>query len=112
MINQSSYGEDVLILRMTGELNINNLIHTREKIDGSDLHNYHKVVIDLANVSFLDSIGLGYLIVLIRQVRLNEGVVALCSPNNPVRQLLSGVNIEKYIRIFDTLDQAVSEGLG
>lgn len=103
--------DDVFIMGLEGEININSLTDMRHKVEESGIDNQQKVVIDLEKVSFFDSSGLGYLIVLIKQVRMNKGFIALCNPNSLVKRLLSTIRIERYIGIYDSLDDAVEQGL-
>ncbi|MCB1216196.1 MAG: STAS domain-containing protein [bacterium] len=103
--------DNVFILSLSGEININSLTETRNQVEESGVECQERVVIDLEKVSFFDSSGLGYLIVLIKQIRMNRGLVALCNPNNLVRRLLSTIRIERYIGIYDSLDEAIELGL-
>ena len=59
-------------------------------------------------MSFFDSSGLGYLVVLIKQVKMNQGNIVFCSPNNLVKRLLSTIRIDKYINIYDSQDEALT----
>lgn len=99
--------EGVFVLQLTGEININSLTETRTKVDSFKLEQYSKIIIDLGKVSFFDSSGLGYLVVLIKQVKTNQGSIVFCSPNNLVKRLLSTIRIDKYVNIFDELDEAL-----
>lgn len=99
--------EGVFVLQLSGEININSLTETRSKVDSFKLEQYSKIIIDLDKVSFFDSSGLGYLVVLIKQVKSNQGLIVFCSPNNLVKRLLSTIRIDKYVKIFDDLDEAL-----
>ena len=99
--------DGIFILHLAGEININSLTETRTKVEGFNLGQYDRIIIDLGKVSFFDSSGLGYLVVLIKQVKMNKGHIVFCSPNNLVKRLLSTIRIDKYVTIFDTCDQAI-----
>lgn len=103
--------DDVLVVQLAGEININSLTDTRNSVEQLGIEDYHRIVIDLEKVSFFDSSGLGYLIVLIKQIRMNKGLVALCNPNNLVSKLLSTLKIERYIGIYESVDEAMELGL-
>jgi anti-anti-sigma factor len=100
--------DGIFVLQLAGEININSLTETRNKVDSFKLEQYDKIVINLEKVSFFDSSGLGYLVVLIKQVKMNQGSIAFCSPNNLVQRLLSTIRIDKYVKIFDTQDEALN----
>jgi len=99
--------DGVFILQLAGEININSLTETRNKVDSFKLEQYDKIIINLEKVSFFDSSGLGYLVVLIKQVKMNQGNIVFCSPNNLVKRLLSTIRIDKYINIYDTQEEAL-----
>jgi anti-anti-sigma factor len=99
--------DGIFILQLAGEININSLPETRSKVESFKLDQYKKVIINLEKVSFFDSSGLGYLVVLIKQQKMNQGQIAFCAPNNLVKRLLSTIRIDKYVEIYDTQDAAV-----
>jgi len=99
--------DGIFILQPSGEININSLSETRSKVESFKIDQYDRIVINLEKVSFFDSSGLGYLVVLIKQVKMNKGHIVFCSPNNLVRRLLSTIRIDKYVNIYDTLDEGL-----
>ena len=103
--------EGIFVLQLAGEININSLTDTRNKVESYKIDQYEKIIIDLEKVSFFDSSGLGYLIVLIKQIRMNKGLVALSNPNSLVKKLLSTLKIERYIGIYESVDEAMQLGL-
>lgn len=100
--------DGIFILQPAGEININSLTETRNKVESFKIDQYDKIIINLEKVSFFDSSGLGYLVVLIKQVKMTQGHIVFCAPNNLVRRLLNTIRIDKYVQIFDTQDEAVA----
>jgi anti-sigma B factor antagonist len=100
--------DGIFILHLAGEVNINSLTEMRNKVDALKLDQHKLIIINLSKVSFFDSSGLGYLVVLIKQVKMNSGHIVFCEPNNLVKRLLSTIRIDKYVSIFDTQDQSVA----
>jgi anti-anti-sigma factor len=99
--------DSIFVLQLAGEININSLPETRSKVESFKIDQYKKVIINLEKVSFFDSSGLGYLVVLIKQQKMNQGQISFCAPNNLVKRLLSTIRIDKYVEIYDTQDDAV-----
>jgi stage II sporulation protein AA (anti-sigma F factor antagonist) len=99
--------DGIFVLQLAGEININSLTETRNKVDSFKLDQYDRIIINLEKVSFFDSSGLGYLVVLIKQVKMNQGNIAFCSPNNLVQRLLSTIRIDKYVKIYETQEAAL-----
>jgi anti-anti-sigma factor len=100
--------DGIFVLQPAGEININSLTETRNKVESFKIDQYDKIIINLEKVSFFDSSGLGYLVVLIKQVKMTQGHIVFCAPNNLVRRLLNTIRIDKYVQIFDTQDEAVA----
>lgn len=101
--------DGIFVLQLAGEININSLPETRSKVESFRIEQYKKIIINLEKVSFFDSSGLGYLVVLIKQVKMNQGQIAFCAPNNLVKRLLSTIRIDKYVDIYDTQDLAIAQ---
>jgi anti-anti-sigma factor len=70
------------------------------------------LLVDLRKTSFMDSSGLGALVVAMKRVRENNGKFALCSVGGQARMLLELASMEKVFDIYtdrtdfnNTLDQ-------
>ena len=88
------------------------------EIDARTVHGFHEavtnaaslaphLVIDLAHVTFVDSSGLGALIVARRSARERDGSVSLVSPPPVVRRLLSSTQLHDAFATYDTLTEAI-----
>lgn len=65
------------------------------------------VLIDLANVRFIDSSGIGVLAAAIRQVLKTKGHIKLCQLNKSVKMVLELVRIHKLVEIYPDLDAGI-----
>jgi anti-sigma B factor antagonist len=88
------------------------------EIDTYTVHEFHetvtrasslasRVVLDLAGVTFVDSSGLGALIVARNSARKGGGSLSLVSPPPVVRRLLGSTRLHDVFDIYDTLDEAI-----
>jgi anti-sigma B factor antagonist len=66
------------------------------------------VVIDLADVTFVDSTGLGALIVARKAARERGGSVSLISPPPVVRRLLGSTRLHDVFAIHASLPEAIN----
>lgn len=66
---------------------------------------YH-LVIDLEQVSFLDSSGIGVLISVLRCIREHGGSLRLTAPRPHVRRVLELTGITTLLPTYATLDEA------
>ena len=71
------------------------------------LHPKAQLVLDLKQVQFVDSTGLGALVSCLRQAHIAAGEIKLCGLNKPVRALFELVRMHRVFEIFNSADEAV-----
>ncbi|MBN1476937.1 STAS domain-containing protein [Candidatus Sumerlaeota bacterium] len=68
-----------------------------------------RVVLDFAEVSFIDSFGIGYLTILRSLVRRDDDApVVIARPHDQVSKVLRQVQLELLFDIVDDLNEAIS----
>jgi anti-sigma B factor antagonist len=77
-----------------------------ETLDALHAHETRDVILDLAQVGFVDSSGLRGVIRLHHEVRRRGGDVVVNTPSRPVRQLLTLAGLDEVMVIATSLDQA------
>ena len=93
------------------------------EIDARTVHAFHvaateaanlasHVVIDLAQVTFVDSSGLGGLIAARNSARESGGSVSLSSPPPVVRKLLGSTRLQDVFAVYDSLPEAINARRG
>jgi len=100
--------KDVFVLELSDEITLTTLAEVRSRIDALDLRQYKKVVVDLSKVSFLDSSGIGYLVILVKGVKQAQGAIALSAPKPMVKKLLASIKVDKFVDIYDSTDDAIA----
>ena len=65
-----------------------------------------KVILDLGNVTFIDSSGLGAIIGFLRSLHEKEGNLKICRVTPHVKVLFKAVRLMQMIDIFDSIDEA------
>lgn len=71
-----------------------------------------KLVMDLSEVQFIDSSGMGLILYCIRQTASTSGGVKICCASQAVSVALRLVRIDRLVDIFATRQQAVDSFLG
>lgn len=71
-----------------------------------------KIVLDLEDVSFMDSAGLGVLIGGLRRVREHEGEIALVCTNRPVLRVLTITGLHNVFNLYGTVEEATKADKG
>ena len=67
-----------------------------------------RAIIDLSNIQFVDSSGLGVILGLIREMHEKGGEITLCAANPPVQALFRMVRMANVVEIHDNLPQAIA----
>lgn len=75
---------------------------------GPILEANRKLVIDLGELQFVDSSGLGALLSCLRQMTAKSGDLKLCRMTKQVRATFELVRMHRIFEIFDTVDEAVA----
>jgi anti-sigma B factor antagonist len=94
------------------------IVRADGEIDAHTVHAFHQtvteaaalaphVIIDLSHVTFVDSSGLGGLIVARTSARRRGGSLSLVSPPPMVRRLLGSTQLHDVFAIHESLDAAV-----
>lgn len=64
------------------------------------------IIIDFSNTKFIDSIGLGALVSILKLTAQNDMKIVLCSLSSQVRQIFELTRLYRLFDIFDTVDDA------
>ena len=94
------------LCRPVGELDAYSVASFREALGG--LAEHPRVVIDLSEVPFMDSAGLGALIGGIRRAREHGGEVAVACSRPTLTRLLHTTGFDRIVPVTETLDAAIA----
>jgi len=98
---------DVAILTIKNSyLDASNAAQIREDIL-SQLGGCNRAILDLSQVTFLDSAGLGGLLSCLRHIAGAGGDLKLCGVTDEVRVLFDLIRMQRLFEIFTTRDEAV-----
>jgi len=97
---------DVTILDINGDIDINSSPEMREAFENIANAKTMKVVINLNEVSYVDSSGLATLVEMLKKTRSYGGKMRLASLAPKVKSLFEITKLEKLFDIFDTEEDA------
>jgi len=102
LLSDFSIVENVLIVRLEGELDH----HSASKLKAdwqSHLknHSVQHVILNLGNLTFMDSSGLGVVLGRYKEITEQGGEMVVCSVNNAVKRLFDMSGLFKIIRLAD-----------
>ena len=98
-----SIGKDMSVARLTGEVDTYTVPEVRRALDSLSLAPGTKVVVDLREVSFLDSSGLGAIIALYHRVTAAGAHLQLVCSGVTLR-LVALMNLDKVIEVVTETD--------
>jgi anti-sigma B factor antagonist len=101
---------DALLVRLTGELDLYNAHIVREQLLAAAARNPERLIIDLSDVAFIDSTGLGVLIE--ARARLaNSRAFLLVAPGLETRRALEISGLDRHFAVHASLDDALAASL-
>lgn len=66
-----------------------------------------QVLINLKNIEFVDSCGIGVFIAFLKLLQRNQGLLALCEMKKPVTNIFQLTRVDKVIKIYNTESEAL-----
>ncbi len=101
--------EDILVVRLIAKtVDASNVLRIKEQLQHA-LAPDARTILDFKQLEFIDSSGLGAILSCIRVLRAGGGSLRLANVSKPVRTILEMVRLQKLVKIFDTLDQALDD---
>jgi anti-sigma B factor antagonist len=84
---------------LSGEIDLSTAGRVREALIAISHSGEHNVVVDMTNVTFVDSTGLSALVAPLKRFRAMDGQVVLRSPNKSVRKVLEITGLTRVFTI-------------
>jgi anti-sigma B factor antagonist len=103
-------GDDVIVARLTGELDIAGAESTGRRIAEAVPSSARGVVVDMTELEFIDSSGVSMLFALARRVGSRRQELRVVAPEGrPVARVLEIVEFQRAAPVHVDLDSAVAE---
>ncbi len=102
-----SHIDDVLVLKLSGYLDGHTFVELEKSLDAAIKGGSHRIVIDLAELTYIASAGVGVFINSQHQVRKHGGSLQLVNPAPSVREVFGILGLEVIFTIHQTVDQGV-----
>ena len=101
-------GNDVLVITLrANSLDASNVREFRDSVQAL-LQERTRVVLDMSELRFVDSSGLGALISCLRQLNARRGDFRLCAMSKTVRALFELMRMHRVFAIHETVEGAVA----
>ena len=100
--------DDFLIIKILEvpdmQLDLTNIKTFKKTLLDTIPKNEKHIVLDLENISYIDSSIIGFFVDLFNNYRNNQGTFGLLHINDKVYKILELVNLTKFIQIYKSID--------
>ncbi len=100
MKTQINYSNETLYVKLNGDIDHHSAKYIREEID-RELYKYQPstMIMDLSNVDFMDSSGLGLILGRYTKINMFGGVLKVANPSERIEEMLIMAGTDKLIPI-------------
>ena len=99
---------DVSVVGARGEVDVFTAPDLDAELDALIADGNARLVVDLSDVAFLDSTGLGVLVKALKHARENGGWLHLVITSDRIRKIFEITGLDASIPIFDTAQDAIT----
>jgi anti-sigma B factor antagonist len=97
------------VFRLTGRMTLGmRLREIESKIGDVTGQGVQKLILDLSGVDYIDSAGLGALMILYGRMKVDGGQLRIVAPGSKVMDILKMTHTDSILRIDPTLDAALA----
>jgi anti-sigma B factor antagonist len=100
--------DDVSVVTVAGEVDVYTAAQLRAVLDEEIGAGHARLVVDLDQVSFLDSTGLGVLVGRLKLVRNHSGWLRIVCSNDRILRVFRITGLDKVFGIHDSLEEALA----
>ncbi|MFW5782655.1 MAG: STAS domain-containing protein [Candidatus Muiribacteriaceae bacterium] len=100
-----SKGEDYIVTKVKDNINSETIEEFEKTIKEFVDNGFKRIVIDLQDVEFISSQGLGILVINYKPVAEKGGFIALMNLNESIRRVMEITRLDKVLKIADSLEE-------
>jgi anti-sigma B factor antagonist len=97
------------VFRLSGRMTLGmRLREIESKIGDATSHGVQKLILDLSGVDYIDSAGLGVLMILYGKMKVDGGQLRIVAPGSKVMDILKMTHTDSILPIDPSLDGALA----
>jgi anti-sigma B factor antagonist len=104
--------DGIEVIDVQGEIDIYTAPRLRELLIDLVSQGSYQLIVNLDEVGFLDSTGLGVLVGGLRRVRAHNGSLDLVCTQQPILKIFRITGLTEVFGIYETVDQAIAARKG
>jgi anti-sigma B factor antagonist len=106
----TSHGEDRAVFALAGRLNMASADRLRGEVAAAITRGEKRIAVDMSEIEFLDSTGLGAIISAFKSVREAGGDVRLVAPSWQAMLVIRLTNMDRVFTIYDSAEEVLADG--
>ncbi len=106
---ESREHENLIIFDIDGDFDARSASKAKENIRATILEGNINIIINLENVSYIDSAGLGTLVSALKTAKENGGNVWLTGLSNQVKMVIELTRLYHVFDIYENIDEALND---
>ena len=99
--------EDVAVVELERELDVYSAPQFEEALFQGIAGGAQRIIVDLAKVTFIDSVALGILVSGAKRVRPNEGTLDIVCRDDNITRILEITGLDRIFGIYPTREEAL-----
>lgn len=100
-------GDHAAVVSLSGRLDLLTAADTKNRLQALVQEGWSKLVVDLQDVTFVDSSGLGAVIAALKAARIAGGDFRIARAGDQVRYILKVSTLEQVLPPFSTVEEAL-----
>ena len=98
-------GDDSIVLKLNDNINSQTIEEFEETLKQYVKDGILKIVIDLKDIEFISSQGLGVLVINYKPLAEKDGFIALLNLNDSIKRVMEITRLDKVISVAKSLDE-------
>ena len=101
--------DNIYVIELNGELDLYNAYKVKTLYAKMAEKGIKSIILDLENLDYLDSSGLGSMIYIFSDLKKHDGKMSLCHLNGAPKNLIQMTRLDKLFLIADTIEESVEQ---
>ena len=97
----------IVILSPVGEMDLYNAPTLRYKVEGLITENKKQIIINLMQVSYIDSSGIGALIAALTKLKKSGGILKISNASSSIAKIFALTELTSFFQMFETEEEAL-----
>lgn len=93
------------VIEVSGEVDLYNVSELKKALFSITDGKHNSVIVDMKNVNYMDSSGIGALVAGQKKMRAHNGKFALMNIHEDVLNILKLATLDKFFKIYETEDE-------